>query len=31
MYKEYKPGSAPEVLERLAQVIKPAELQGTPY
>lgn len=25
MYKEYKPGSVPEVLEKLAQIIKPAD------
>jgi NAD(P)H-dependent FMN reductase len=25
MYKEYKPGSAPDILERLAQIIKPAD------
>ena len=25
MYKEYAPGTAPEVLERLAQVLKPAD------
>jgi NAD(P)H-dependent FMN reductase len=25
MYKEYKPGTAPDVLERLAQIIKPAD------